>query len=101
MSVDNVFVFRLQHACLTLNGFDKLAVGAVAQKLVDFSEESFFCFNVSFPSHVGYFLHDSVEDFLRKIIDRAVNSRDFKTVLVIPLQKRGVQKYLFCFKYSQ
>ena len=84
MLVDLVFVFRVKHSCLSLNGFDKLAVGNVAQKLVDFSEESFFCFNVSFPSHVGYFLHKPVEDFLRNIIDRSMDRHDFETVLVIP-----------------
>ena len=101
MLVDNVFVFSVQHFCLKLNSFDKLAVGAVAQKLVYFSEERFFCFNVSFPPHVGYLSHEPVEDFLRKIIDRAVNGRDFETVIVIPLQKRSVQKYLLCFEDSQ
>ena len=95
MFVDNVFVFCVQHFCLTLNGFDKLAVSTVAQKLVHFCEESFFCFNVTFPSHVGYFLHEPAEDFSGYVVDRAVNGRDFETVLVIPFQKRGVQKYFF------
>ena len=47
MLVDNVFVFSVQHFCLTLNGFDKLAVGTVTQKLVHFRKQGFFCFNVN------------------------------------------------------
>ena len=86
---------RVQHFCLTLNSFNKLAVGAVAQKLVDFSEQSFFNFNITFPSHVGYFLNEPAEDFSGYVVDRVVSGRDFETMLVIPLQKRGVQKYLF------
>ena len=95
MFVNNVFVFRLQHVCLTLNSFDKLAVGAVVQKLVHFCEESFFCFNVTFPSHVGYLLHEPAEDFSGYVVDRAVNGRDFETVLVIPLQKRSTPNSFF------
>ena len=98
MFVD-VFVFRVQHVCLTLNGFDKLTVGTVA--LVHFREQGFFCFNVTFPSHVGYFLQEPAEDFSGYVVDRSVNGRNFETVLVILLQKRGVQKYLFCFEHSQ
>ena len=100
MPVDNVLVFRVHHFCLTLNGFDKLAVGAVTQKLEHFSEESFVCFNITIPSHVGYLLHEPAEDCSGFVINR-LNCRDFETVLEVPLQKRSVQKYLLCFEYSQ
>ena len=81
MFVENVFVFGVQHFCLTLNGFDKLTVGAVAQKLEHFSEQSFFLCSIALPSFVGYFLREPVEDFWGYVVDRAVNGRDLETVI--------------------
>ena len=59
------------------------------------SKQSFFCFSITFSSHVGYFLHEPVEDFLGYVVDRAVNGRDFETVVNLPPKREAYRSTFF------
>ena len=94
MLVDLCLIAGVQGLVLPLHRFDELAVGAVAQELEHFCEQSLVLVSAALAPVVRHFLHEPAEDLAWLVVDGAVDRGEIEAAVEVPLQVGGVQENL-------